>query len=614
MAEDRSMLKHLFSCFGAREEVQPDQIQPEPDLQATQEDSDDIHTLSDDTMDTVDTTDAIFAPAESTFTVLPNTALSNIWDRYGNGGVLSLSLYPHCASSFFSQPTEAIKAERIRLLLLLEKAASKWLDAENASTQNSLASLTEGEPEAAVPALPDVDEMAPILISKDGSLAWIFFLPAVGNGRKLTLEDGFSLLQEANVKVGVDSDVLASVFNKKPYFELCPIAWCVPPVQGQDGQTAEYFQRNFVRETVSSVTDDSDFVDYRVQNNVQAITKGAVICDILPPVEGKPGMRVDGVEIPPNPVKPAEIPIGTNTVLSDDGTKLLSTLDGFLEFNNGSFHVKDHLDIRSDVDYSTGNIDFQGDVTIHGDVRERFSVKATGNVTINGLVEAATVEAGGDVVISNGISGNGQAVIRARAVRAKYLESCTVFADTLESNYIFSSRVFCDDFIHVKGGRGAIIGSTVVAANEVKASSIGSLSGRNTEISIGTLPKVREELCENRKQLLAAQSEAEELTKRVTYLKKRLDESGRPIDNRSAAEIRSIAERLSAILQQKTALMSRQFELSALLSNLPQCRLESSTVYPGVRIVIGNAVKNVDTVMHNCIAVYNPEDGDILFR
>ena len=41
--------------------------------------------------------------------------------------------------------------------------------------------------------------------------------------------------------------------------------------------------------------------------------------------------------------------------------------------------------------YNTGNIDYQGDVHIHGDVRGTFTVKATGNITIDGLVEAAYI-------------------------------------------------------------------------------------------------------------------------------------------------------------------------------------------------------------------------------
>lgn len=62
---------------------------------------------------------------------------------------------------------------------------------------------------------------------------------------------------------------------------------------------------------------------------------------------------------------------------------LIATMDGHLEYSNGAFYVRPVLEIRGDVDYSTGNIDFIGDVQIAGDVRENFSVRATGSITVD---------------------------------------------------------------------------------------------------------------------------------------------------------------------------------------------------------------------------------------
>ena len=95
-------------------------------------------------------------------------------------------------------------------------------------------------------------------------------------------------------------------------------------------------------------------------------------------------------------------------------------------------------------------------------------------------------------------SGNGQAVIRGNHVRAKYVENSTVFADTLEADYILSSRISCTDSILASGSRGAIIGGEVIAAKNIKASRVGSQSGSPTEIILGVQPKLREELNANR--------------------------------------------------------------------------------------------------------------------
>ena len=228
------------------------------------------------------------------------------------------------------------------------------------------------------------------------------------------------------------------------------------------------------------------------------------------------------------------------------------------------------------------------------------------------MVEAATVEAEGDVVISTGVSGNNQAVIRGKHVRAKHLENCTVYAQCLESDYILTSRIFCSDSVVAAGSRGSIIGGQLVAANRIKANSIGTQSGRATEITLGVQPEIREELLTNRKELQAMREKAAELLKRATYLKKRMEEQGRP-DTRSSTEIQAAAQTLTQMTEREKVLLARQTELMDDLKKLTQCRLEGGTVYPGVRLTIGSAVRNIETVAHNCTAVFDTEEMDIKF-
>lgn len=591
-----------------------------------------------------------------TFAIPANNPLVKVWNKCGRPGMPTLDpkLQVQDGGSF---PSKILETSFYKILRDLAVLSQRWLDMEasaaqarakseaaaaaaraaapkakapaesadgpmpEASVSPSSESNNVSEPDAenapdgkvsaesAPPAPLDVDEMGQVLVSGDGMAAWLFLLPPSGNGKRLTAEDGQALLRDAHVTTGINQRILSDAFTNRPYFRLCPIALGTPPTEGQDGWTEDHFLRNFVR-SIGNV--DSGTVDYRAQSNVQAIAKDAVICDIHFAVEGTAGLRVDGAVVPPKPIKPAVVPAGSSTALSEDGTKLTATIDGFLEFKGGLFNVKNLLNVNSDVDYSTGNIDFHGDVSIHGDVRELFSVKATGNITINGLVEAATVEAGGDVVISNGVSGNNQAVIRGTHIRAKHLESCTVYAESLESDYILTSRVFCSDSILATGSRGVIIGGQVVAANHIKASCIGTQSGRATEITLGVQPKIREELLANRKELVSIRRKAAELAKRSTYLKNRLESQGRP-DARSNATIQSEEERLVQMAEQEKTLLARQTELMDQLNKLHNCRLECGTVYPGVKLTIGSASRNIETVINNCVAIFDMEEQDIKF-
>jgi len=587
------------------------------------------------------------------FAVPMGNPLAKVWDKCGQPGMPTLNPRLQAQSSEGDFPSKTLEASFYKVLRDLAALSQRWLDMESSAAQfrakleaKMTATLGAAAPtgtadgltpdkrvsapsesdstsepgaenaargevsaESAPPAPLDVDEMGQVLVSGDGMTAWLFLLPPSGNGKHLTVEDGQALLRSAHVTSGVNQSALLAAFTNRTYFCLCPIALGTPPTEGQDGWTEDHFLRNFVRK-IGDV--DSGTVDYRAQSNVQAIAKDAVICDIRLPVEGTAGLRVDGVAIPPKPVKSAEVPAGSNTALSEDKTALLATIDGVLEFRGGVFNVNNLLNITSDVDYSTGNIDFRGDVTIRGDVREQFSVKATGNITINGLVEAATVEAGGDVIISNGVSGNNQAVIRGTHVRAKHLESCTVYAESLESDYILTSCIFCSDSIQATGSRGAIIGGQVVAANHIKASCIGSQSGRFTEITLGVQPKIREDLLSIQKELVSIRKKAAELTKRSAYLKRRLEAQDRP-DARSSAEIQSAEEQLVQMAEHGKSLLTRQAELVNELNKLHNCRLECGTVYPGVKLTIGNASRNIETVINHCVAVFDTEEQDIKF-
>ena len=112
-------------------------------------------------------------------------------------------------------------------------------------------------------------------------------------------------------------------------------------------------------------------VDYMSLNFIRNVSKGEPICRIFAPTDGVPGRTVLDRELTAVDGKKASAPVGRNTELSEDGSELLASMTGHVEFSGRSFQVKPVLEIAGNVDYSTGNINFTGDVTIRGDVVER---------------------------------------------------------------------------------------------------------------------------------------------------------------------------------------------------------------------------------------------------
>lgn len=113
-----------------------------------------------------------------------------------------------------------------------------------------------------------------------------------------------------------------------------------------------------------------------------------------------------------------------------------------------------------------------------------------GNITVDGVVEAAEVEAGGDLIMIKGAQGDNRAVLRAsHSIFAKYLESCCIYAmEDLHADCIINCDVYCDGLVEARSGRGTIIGGSIRAAHEVNAGVIGFRSECHTDVALGGLP------------------------------------------------------------------------------------------------------------------------------
>jgi uncharacterized protein (DUF342 family) len=65
--------------------------------------------------------------------------------------------------------------------------------------------------------------------------------------------------------------------------------------------------------------------------------------------------------------------------------------------------VIDLIKVSGNLDYNTGSIECEGSVRVEGDVLPDFHIRAGGDVSIGGVVDAAEVTAGGAVVVRQGI-------------------------------------------------------------------------------------------------------------------------------------------------------------------------------------------------------------------
>ena len=100
-----------------------------------------------------------------------------------------------------------------------------------------------------------------------------------------------------------------------------------------------------------------------------------------------------------------------------DGITYKATSIGIVHFQDNTLAVKDVLETKGDVDYSTGNIKLEkGSVHVNGSIREGFTVEAPAHVVVKDSIEGAIVSAGGDIEVKGGLVISGKGEIKAHGI------------------------------------------------------------------------------------------------------------------------------------------------------------------------------------------------------
>ena len=467
-------------------------------------------------------------------------------------------------------PISQAKQELARLLLTVNASANQRLGRVQPKKTGK---AQEGEDP---PPLPDLDAQAVAFVSSDRLTAWVFVYPPVGEGKEL--DDGMlsKALGEKQIKYGLDEDLLDALpDNPERYFRLFLAARGEAAVHGKDGRIVDLFARSPERKLV---VDEYNRVDYAAISFIQNVEEGDVICRIIEPTSGENGKTVLGQDLSARDGRAATVPKGRNTALTDDGTALIATKTGHVEFNGRTFQVKPVMEIDGNVDYSTGHINFLGDVHVHGDVCTGFTVRAMGNITVDGVVEAASVEAGGDLIMVKGAQGDNRAVLRAgHSVFAKYLENCCVYAmEDLHADCVINCDVYCDGLVEVRSGRGTIIGGSIRAAHEVSAGVLGSRSECHTDVVLGGLP------CQ--------EFDREVLTREIAELEEKLEKTERqPESPTKFTRMGKLRMQLS-LNKNKLEQFDKDLEEQREEQQSPGVRrLTCGVAYPGASVTIGPA-------------------------
>lgn len=219
-----------------------------------------------------------------------------------------------------------------------------------------------------------------------------------------------SELQKMSIAKNLDT---AAIFQEisNPTFKPILIARGERAREGIDAQLDLYFEE----EEKSYYEEVDGKVDYRQHLHIPTVREGDIIARKIPPVEGVFGYNVFGEIIHPQP--PKDIVIGAQNHVEIRPNGEVAALKAGRPRMVGStvkfFDIVTSYVVHGDVNIQTGNILFNGDVIVYGNVMEGMVIEALGSVWVSGNVYGSTITAAGAVTIK----GN---VIRSRVCSGYY--------------------------------------------------------------------------------------------------------------------------------------------------------------------------------------------------
>ncbi|MGZ4112488.1 MAG: DUF342 domain-containing protein [Tumebacillaceae bacterium] len=336
-------------------------------------------------------------------------------------------------------------------------------------------------------------------------------------------------------------------------------------------------------------------VDYFNLGIVQTVLKDQVLATKQPATEGIQGVGVGGAALMAKNGRDIRLPQGKNTVVSEDGLRLLASTDGHLSYNprEGKVNVFDVFEVNGDVDFSVGNIEFLGNVKINGSVLPGFQVVAAGNIDVTGNVDGAVLEAGGDVLIRGGVQMRSKGLIKAGGtVRSRFLQGANVEAglDVIIRDSIMHCHVSAGRNILMEAQKSVIVGGLVRAGEEVRTRTLGSPMASPTEVEVGVHPHLRLEIAELQNRLKELYQNIDK-TKKALALLDNMAGIGNQLPPEKEAMRQKLVHTNDHYLQEEEELMYRRSEIEATLLDTRNAKVHVvEVINPGVKLTLGQQV------------------------
>lgn len=417
--------------------------------------------------------------------------------------------------------------------------------------------------------------------------------------QEITSDDIFEELKSKHVEYGIDIEVVKAISNLDDNIIEELVAEGQPHIHGVNSEIIHHYKET--QNAHPKLLDDGS-VDFKSLSLLQKVYAGDILASKVPSTEGINGITVTGKVIHAKNGKDVNFSFGENVELSEDGLNLIASCDGIYKMENNKVSVQNYLEFPDGVGINTGNVFFEGDVTVNGNVSDDYIIECDGDLNINGLVEGARIKVKGDLTITKGISGHEISVVTCGGnFVTGFIDNATVTVHgNLEAGEILNSTIFCDGEVTVKGKKGHIIGGEITARYAINATTIGSRLGVITLINLGVdidsikeIKQLRVDIEKDKK--IAKQLSTIEHTLRSKEYKNIITEG----EKNNLEKCHQNLVQIKYMIKDKS---DRLEELQDLLIKAKAGQIKTETIYADTLIKIGKSSYFIDeAVLHSII-------------
>lgn len=213
-------------------------------------------------------------------------------------------------------------------------------------------------------------------------------------------------------------------------------------------------------EGTNHTEDSKGRVDFKEVKTIYVVVEGELVARLVPGEDGLAGCKLNGARVEIEPSEDESQRLGDGVNFDAANGLVYATRSGRPAIVDNVLDVLQVYEVEGDVDFSIGNVRFDGHVVVRGSILDEFELECK-SLEVHGTVGAATIYCATDAALHGGVNGNGKCRLYVGGrCEVKYLNQVIahVGGDLIVERGITNSQIICWGTMEanrVVGGRSA---------------------------------------------------------------------------------------------------------------------------------------------------------------